>query len=182
MRTIVIGILAAFLVPQDTPVQKAERFSGVMAAGPLTNGPVAVDIGISRWSTEEGRGRLAAVFQSGGQPALVEALRKEGTAAYVLMPNHERLIAAYAEQEARPDGGRRILLLCIRRPGDWEFTVDAGWPEYPFRIVALTLDAKDRGTGTLFHVAKVNFTSKGPDLVAELTGQPTKLLSVGKTR
>jgi hypothetical protein len=86
------------------------------------------------------------------------------------------------EEETRPDGSRRILLLCARYAGDWEFTPQGGWIDYPFRIIALTLDREGRGTGMLFHAARVKFGSGGVDLVSELTGQPTKLLSVQKSR
>ena len=73
-------------------------------------------------------------------------------------------------------------MLCVRYPGDWELTPGVGWTDHVFRIVALTLDAKDKGTGMLFHTAKVSFGARGVELVNELSGQPTKLLSVQKTR
>jgi hypothetical protein len=34
----------------------------------------------------------------------------------------------------------------------------------------------------LFHTARVTFGKDGPDLVDDLSGQPTKLLSVQRTR
>jgi hypothetical protein len=98
------------------------------------------------------------------------------------MPNHERLVAGYAQQEPRPDGGRRILLLCARYPGDWELTRDSGWTDHLFRIVAFTLDSRNHGTGMLFHTARITFGKDGPDLVSELSGQPTRLLSIAKIR
>lgn len=182
MRTVVLAVLAALLAPQAAEVRKAEKFTGILAAGPLAPNPRPVDIRVDRWGTQASRERLASVFQSGGAPALLDAIKKEGAAGYLLLPNHERLIAGYVEQEARPDGGRRILMLCVRYPGDWETTRDQGWTDHLFRIVALTLNAKDRGEGILFHTAKVSFGAAGPELVHELSGQPTRILSVQTTR
>jgi hypothetical protein len=184
MRILLAGILAALLAPQEPQpaVQKPERFAAILAAGPLMPQPTAIEIGVDRWGIEATRARLFERFHSGGQAALLEAVKKEGVVGYVRMPNHERLQAGYVQQETRPDGGRRILLLCVRYPGDWEITRDSGWTEYLYRIVALTLDAKNRGTGMVFHTAKVSFGKDGVDLAAELSGQPTKLLSVEKIR
>jgi hypothetical protein len=182
MRLVIFLLLAGFAVPQGTEFRKAERFAGVLNAGPLSPQPSAIDIAVDRWATDASRGRLAAVFQSGGLPAFLDAIKKEGAAGYVRLQNHERLVAGYVEQESRPDGGRRILLLCVRYPGDWELTRDVGWTDHVFRIVALTLDAKDKGTGMIFHTAKVAFGASGVELVSELSGQPTKILSVQKTR
>jgi hypothetical protein len=182
MRLVMLLFLAGLAAPQGTEVRKAERFSGMLNAGPLHPQPAPIDIAVDRWATSASRERLASVFQSGGLPAFLEAIKKEGAAGYVRLQNHERLIAGYVEEESRPDGGRRILLLCVRYPGDWEFTRDVGWTDHVFRVVALTLDAKDKGTGMIFHTAKVSFGPRGVELVSELSGQPTKLLSVQKTR
>ena len=182
MRLVILAILAGLAAPQGTEVRKAERFAGVLNAGPLSPHPSPIDITVGRWATDASRERLASVFQSGGLPAFLDAIKKEGEAGYVRLQNHERLVAGYVEQEHQPDGGRRILLLCVRYPGDWELTRDVGWTDHVFRIVALTLDAKDKGTGMIFHTAKVSFGAKGVELVNELSGQPTKILSVQKTR
>jgi hypothetical protein len=182
MRPVLLVVVAALLAPQEIPVQKPQRFAAILTAGPLTPTPAALEIGVDRWSTNETRLSLFDLFHSGGLPALVEAIKKAGAAGYVRLPNHERLVAGYAQQEMRPDGGRRILLLCARYPGDWELTRDSGWTDHLFRIVALTLDSRNHGTGMLFHTARISFGKDGPDLVSELSGQPTKLLSVQKTR
>jgi hypothetical protein len=182
MRFVVFLILSALAAAQGTDVRKAERFTGVLSAGPLRSQPAPIDIVVDRWATETSRERLLSVFQSGGLPAFLEAIKKEGTAGYVLLQNHERLTAGYVEQESRPDGGRRVLLLCVRYPGDWELTRDVGWTDHVFRIVALTLDARNKGTGTIFHTAKVSFGASGVELVDELSGQPTRILSLQKVR
>ena len=182
MRALCFWLVALVAVPQRADVRKPERFNAILNAGPLATRPLPVDITIDRWGPDAIRQRLADLFLEGGQPALLEAVKKLGAAAYISLQNHERLVAGYVEEETRPDGSRRILLLCARYAGDWEFTQQGGWIDYPFRIIALTLDAKGRGSGTLFHAARVKFGSHGVDLVSELTGQPTKLLSVQKSR
>jgi hypothetical protein len=182
MRSAAFLIVALLAVPQKPDVRKAERFAAVLNAGPLATRPLAVDITIDRWGSDAVRQRLADIYLEDGQSGLVEAVKKLGAAAYVSLQNHERLVAGYVEEEPQPDGGRRILMLCVRYAGDWEFTQHGGWTDYPFRLLALTLDDKGRGSGTLFHAARVKFGSEGVDLVSELTGQPTKLLSVQKTR
>jgi len=183
MRALLAAVVASALaIAQAPPASAPERFSAIMAVGPLSPKPLAIEIGIERWSTDETRLSLASLFQAGAQAALLERLKKDKIAGYVRAPERERLQAAYVQEEQRPDGGRRILLLCVRHPGDWEMARDAGWSDHPFRLVALTLDARNRGTGMLFHAARVTFGRNGPDLVSELTGQPTKLLSLQKLR
>lgn len=179
-------IVAAALVlppPQEALVGKPEHFSAVLTAGPVSPTPLALDIAINHWATDADRARLAAAYDEGGQVGLLAMLRKEPASGYVNAPNRDRLVVAYVEGERRPDGGRRILLLCVRDGGSWEFTRDSGWTDHLFRVIALTVGADSKGAGMLFHVAKVKVTKeKGVDLVSELTGQPTRLLSVQKTR
>jgi hypothetical protein len=151
MRAMLLAVgMTTLAVAQAPPATKPERFSAIMAAGPLSPRPMAIEIGVDRWSTDETLVSLATLFQAGAQAALLERLKKEKTAGYVRAAERERLQAAYVQEETRPDGGRRILLLCVRHPGDWEIAHDAGWTDHPFRIVALTLDATNRGSGILF--------------------------------
>ena len=183
MRAVLAAAALAILAaPQDTGVRKPERFSGILAAGPLTPGPTSLEIGVDHWATEEMRIGVAQLFQEGAQAALLEVLKRAGVAGYIRLPNHERLQAGYVQEEMRPEGGRKIVMLCVRYPGDWEHTRDAGWTDHPFRLVVLTFDARNRGTGMLFHTARVTFGKDGPELVDDLSGQSTKILSVQKTR
>jgi hypothetical protein len=180
---LILAMMAALAAPQEPIVGKPEKFAAVLTAGPLSQTPLSLEIAINRWGRAADREALAAAFADGGQRRLMEALRKAGAAGYVVAPNRDRLVVGYVEQERRPDGGRRILLLCVRDGGSWEFTRDSGWEDHLFRVIALTLDPKDRGAGMLFHVAKVSVTKeKGVDLVSELTGQPTRMLSIQKIR
>jgi hypothetical protein len=182
MRALVLALFAASLPWQaDAPV-KPERFTAIMNAGPMTPRPTAVDLVIDRWGTRADRDRLAAALQGGGQAALAVALHKESAGGYIYTQGHERLVAGYVQQDALPDGGRRILFLCERRTGEWELANDTGRTAFLFRIVELTLDAQNRGTGTVYHTAKADVGRDGVRLVEELSGQPTALLSVRKTR
>jgi hypothetical protein len=184
MRCALLVLSAALLGQPDpaAPPPTPERFAAMMMASPLNPQPMPIEIGVDRWATDDTRLSLFDIAQSGGLPALLEAVKKAGAAGYVKKASHERLVAGYVQQEVRPGGGRRILMLCPRYQGDWEFTRDAGWTDHVFRIVALTLDGDNRGTGILFHAAKISFGKDGPDLVSELSGQPTRLLSVRKVR
>ena len=183
MQALLLALAVALAAPQELIGGKAEKFAAVLAAGPLSSTPLSLEIAINRWGSAPDRETLAAAFEAGGQAKLLEALRKAGAAGYVIAPRRDRLVVGYIEQEQRPDGGRRILLLCVRDGGSWEFTRDAGWEDHLFRVVALTLDAEGKGSGLIFHVARVTVTrEKGVDLVSELTGQPTRLLSVQRLR
>jgi hypothetical protein len=183
MRVVFWALLAAGLSGQAPAPVKPERFTAIMNAGAISPRPTSVDIAVDRWATGADRERLSAALRSGGQTGLAAALRKEPTAGYLYFAGHERLVAGYVEQETRPDGGRRILLLCLRRPGEWELANDTGRTEHLFRIVELTFDAKERGTGTIYHTAKAGFAETGGvQVLDELSGQPTTLLSLRKTR
>src|SRR5262245_35656570 len=107
MRAVLAAIVLAMLTAAQEPaVRKGERFAGIMTAGPLNPAPIAIEIGVDRWSDDQTRAGLFDIYHAGGQPALAEALKKAGIAGYVRMPNHERLHAAYVQEESRPDGGR----------------------------------------------------------------------------
>jgi len=184
MRAIAVCILStAIALSQEAIVGKPEHLSAVLTAGPLSPTPLALDIAINRWASNDDRVRLATAYETGGDAGLLGALRKEEAAGYVIAPGRQRLVASYIEQERRPDGGRRMLLLCVRDGGNWEFARDSGWADHLFRVIAVTLGADNKGAGMLFHVARVRVTREaGVDLVSELTGQPTRLVSVQKTR
>jgi len=184
MRTLVaLALCTGLWVPQEAIVGRPEHFSAVLTAGPVSPTPLSLDIAINHWATDEDRARLAAAFDEGGGVSLLAMLRKEPASGYVNAPGRDRLVASYVEGERRPDGGRRLLLLCVRDGGSWEVARDSGWTDHLFRVLALTVDAEGKGAGMLFHVARVRVTKeKGVDLVSELTGQPTRLLSVQKMR
>ena len=180
---LVLAIGAALAWPQqEAIVGKPEHLAAVLTAGPVSPTPLSLDIAINRWASNEDRVRLATAYETGGDAGLLAALRKEKAAGYIIAPGRARLVASYIEQERRPDGGRRILLLCVRDGGSWEFMRDSGWTDHLFRVVALTVGADNKGAGMLFHVARVRVTKEaGVDLLSELTGQPTRLVSVQKT-
>ena len=115
MRAVLAAAALAILAaPQDGAVRNPERFAAIIAAGPLTPGPTSIEIGVDHWATDEMRLGVAQLFQEGAQAALLEVLKRAGVAGYIRMPNHERLQAGYVQEEMRPDGGRRILMLCVR--------------------------------------------------------------------
>jgi len=171
------SILAIVFSSQDA---KPARYTGILTPGPLTERAANIDIGVDRWATDDSRARFAAIYREGGQGALREAMKKEKVAGYVHLLSRQRLTARYVEEESRPDGGTRILLLCVREPDDWELSAGQGWNDYMFRIVALTLDATGRGTGMIFHTARVSFDEKGIEMAGELSGQPTRITSIQK--
>ena len=182
MRAAFLVLLVAATLGQPDASPRPERFTAIMNAGPMTPRPTGVDLVIERWGTTADRDRLSAALRDGGQPGLAMLLRKEPASAYIYIQGHERLVSGYVHQAALPDGGRHILFLCERRPGEWELANDTGRTEYLFRIVELTLDARNRGTGTIYHTAKADIGADGIKLVDELSGQPTALLSVRKTK
>lgn len=181
LAVVLAAIVTAISFQADAPV-KPERFTAIMNAGPMTARPTGVDLVVDRWGTESDRERLSAALRGEGQPGLAMALRKEPAAGYIYVQGHERLVAGYVHQDALPDGGRRVAFLCERRPGEWELANNTGRTEYLFRVVELKLDSKDRGTGTIYHTAKAEVGPGGVKVLEELSGQPTALLSVRKTR
>jgi len=181
MRAALFVLLAAATLGQGDGPARPERFTAIMNAGPMNPRPTGVDIVVERWGTTADRDRLSAASRD-GQSGLAMALRKEPASGYIYMQGHERLVSGYVQQEAMPDGGRRILFLCERRPGEWELANDTGRTQYLFRIVELKLDDKNRGTGTIFHTAKAEVGADGVKMLDELSGQPTALLSVRKTK
>src|SRR5689334_21512659 len=121
MRGLMTAVVASsLLLPQAAPARQGERFAAIMTAGPLNPAALGIEIGVDRWSTDELRASLYDIFRSGGQPALLSAVKKEKVAGYVRAQGRARLQAGYVQEEPRPDGGRRILMLFVRYHGDWE--------------------------------------------------------------
>src|SRR6478672_9739105 len=114
MRAALAAAAIAWLAVPQEPAARPERFAAIITAGPLTPGPTSIEIGVDRWATDETRIALAQLFQEGAQAALLDAMKKAGVAGYIRMANHERLQAGYVQEELRPGGGRRILMLCVR--------------------------------------------------------------------
>jgi hypothetical protein len=81
MRALVLVFAALLTVPQQADVRKPERFNAILNAGPLATRPLPVDITIDRWGPDAIRQRLADLFLEGGQPALLEAVKKLGASA-----------------------------------------------------------------------------------------------------
>lgn len=180
MRLTMVTAIAAAVISSQDAAPKPARFSGLLTPGPLIQRAAPIDIGVDRWASDESRAHFAAIYREGGQVALREAMKKEKVAGYVHLQSRQRLTASYVEEIPRPDGGRRILLLFVREPGEWELSADLGWNEYLFRVVALTLDGNGRGTGMIFHTAKVSFGETGVEMTGELSGQPTRITSIQK--
>ena len=181
MRALFCVLLAAATLGQGDAPATPERFTAIMNAEPMNPRPTGVDIVVERWGTTADRDRLSAAFRD-GQAGLAMALRLERASGYIYMQGHERLVSGYVPQEPLPGGGRRILFLCERRPGERELANDTGRTQYLFRIVELKLDDKNRGTGTIFHTAKAEVGADGVTMLDELSGQPTALLSVRKAK
>jgi hypothetical protein len=110
---------------------------------------------VERWTTEAQRRKLTEVLQERGPDALLEALRDQPEVGHLRSPDSLGYPLRYADQQALPDGGRRIVLATDRAVGFWETWRSSRTLEYPFTVVELHVGEDGSGEGKLSIATKI---------------------------
>lgn len=177
------GLAAGSAVAQTASNTERETFTAfaVNTSNIGAPGATQVDISITRWTSDEERDRLMAVFKEKGPNALLNALRDTRPVGYIRTPDTLAYDLHYARQMPGEEGGRRIVLATDRPIGFWEARNQPRSIEYPFTLVELQLDDKGEGVGKLSIATRI--TLSGNVLTLEnFANQPVMLTSVRKQR
>ncbi len=170
-------IAAAALLHGGLSAQtKKESFTGFainMNSGPST---ATVDFTIERWSTEDERQKLIAVFLeeknvNRANEKLLDALQRLPKVGYIRTPDRLAWDLHYAHQTPLENGGRRIVLGTDRPIGFREARNQPRSMDYPFTIVEVQLDKDDKGVGKILAGTKLYMDKKTNSLVLENYGQ-----------
>ncbi len=178
-----VALAGSVVAAQDTPKTQKEVFSAnaVNNSNIGNAGIVRVEIGIDRWSTPGETEHLLSVFNEQGPKALLNALQKTPRVGYIRTPGNLAYDLRYAREQLQPDGGRHIVLGTDRPMGFFEATEQPRSAEYPFTVIELQLNAKNRGVGKLSYATKLS--SVGGILVVEnFADQPISLTDVKKEK
>ena len=188
-RKLISGLLlasAAFVaVPlsgADKPIVEYRAFAVNMTGGPRTSAGV-VQIGISRWSTDEQREALLTTLKEKGSGALLDALMKQPESGFIKMPNTLGWTLFYTRQTTLPDGSRRIVLATDRKLTFGEVSRQTRSSQYDFTLVEIHFppDGK-KGEGKLAAAAKVTFDKETQQIAIENYGtMPVELKDISET-
>jgi hypothetical protein len=122
----------------------------VSTGGPRTSaGAGAVDITITRWSTEAETERFLAALKKGGHEALIEEFHDVEPVGTIRSPGSLGYDLRYAQQEELGDGIRRIVLATDRPMSFYETVNRPLSSDYPFTLIELRVDGEGQGEGKL---------------------------------
>ena len=193
-------VLAAGLAGADEPEGKfRQTYSAQAIAMGTSNPPILppgktarVDINITRWSTDEEREALFAELIENGQPALINALRKQKETGWIRVADptrggsltfgpSERL--RYAREIKGEDGSRRLVLALDRPISMYEMRTQPRWRKYDMTLLVMDVDAEGKGSGQLAIGVQLAFKSDTKTLVVENFGtEPVRLTNIRQTK
>jgi hypothetical protein len=137
-----------------------------------------VDITINRWSTDNERDALLAVFREKGQDALLNALQKLPVVGGIRTPESLNYDIHFARQRPEAEGGRMIFLMTDRYISAWEASNRPRSMDYPFTLIQLQLDREGRGVGKLSIATKITETRGGTIELENFSSEPVRLNEV----
>jgi hypothetical protein len=154
------AVAVALALATTTVAQEGgqERFSAfAVSTGGPNSGSVAQQVmfGIDHWTTAEQRQSLSDALKEKGADGLLEQLRRLPEAGFIRTPDSIGYPLRYADQQALPNGRRRIVLATDRPIAFWETWESARTLDYPFTVIELQVDQEGHGEGKLSLATKV---------------------------
>jgi hypothetical protein len=134
----------------------------------------------NRYTSIEELQRLSEILASGGQSALLAAIRYRNDGQLVLGAFVERIALVAAEETSQ---GYRILFLTARKINVSEQQLGTESLDYPFGIAELEIDDfSGRGEGTLHVAAALTIDSDGHVEVIDYDGQDGHFTDLRRVR
>ncbi len=186
LGTAVLAASVALAVPlaaQDAAKAQKEVFSAnaVNNSNIGSAGIVRLEIGIDRWTPPGETEHLLSVFNERGPKALLSLLQKAKRVGYIRTPGTLAYDLRFANETRDKGGNRHIVLVTDRPMGFFEAVEQPRSAEYPFTVIEMKLNAKDRGEGALTYATKLS--SVGGILVVEnYADQPIRLTDIRKDK
>jgi hypothetical protein len=142
-------------------------------------GTATVDIDIKRWTSDEERDRLMAIFKEQGPEKLLSALSDTPRVGTIRTPDSVAYDLHFARNLPGEDGGRRIVIATDRPIGFWEASSGSRTLDYPFTLIEIHLDKNGHGTGKLSIAAKLTLQDNVLT-IEDFANQPVMLTDVRK--
>ena len=166
---------------QDASNSESESFTAV--AVNMSNvgrtGTATVDIDIKRWTSDQERDRLTAIFKEQGPEKLLSALAGTPRVGTIRTPDSIAYDLHFARNLPGEDGGRRIVIATDRPIGFWEASSGSRTLDYPFTLIEIHLDKDGHGTGKLSIATKLTLQDNVLT-IEDYANQPVMLTDVRK--
>jgi hypothetical protein len=184
ITSILLGI-AAFLVCSWTvdafaaPAAPIERFTA-FAASLGTGRSDIIQIGITRWSTDEERQKLLTTLQEFGSDKLADELSKiRPPVGYIRRAGSVGYDLFYARNHPQPDGSRRIVLATNRPVSFREVSNNTRSMQYQVTVIEIHIGADGKGEGKMVPAAKIKWDNATKTIEIEnYNALPVELLNV----
>jgi hypothetical protein len=138
-----------------------------------------VDIDIKRWTSDEERDRLMAIFSEQGPQKLLSALADTPPVGTIRTPDSLAYDLHFARNLRGEEGGRRIVIATDRPIGFWEASAGSRTLDYPFTLIEIHLDKDGHGTGKLSIATKLTLQDHVLT-IEDYANQPVMLTDVRK--
>jgi hypothetical protein len=183
----IIVVLVALFASGSFPAAVQTNGDGRMtctAFAASTGGPrstpvaTAVDIGVTRWTTEGQRRQLVEALKQ-DQDALLEQLRDLPRVGYIRTPSALGWDLHYAHARPGDEGGQHVVIATDRPVSFWEAVNRPRTIDYPFTFIELHLDREGEGQGKLSIATRVIPSRDGGSVMLEnYAAQPVQLNNV----
>src|SRR5215831_7039121 len=159
--------------PGNKPIEIFKAFAVQMQSGRAG----AVQISVTRWSTDEERQKLLDVLQESGQKAMIADLQKMPQVGYIKMPNTMGVALFYARSTDLPDGTRQVVFGTSRAIGMATNAPQAS--KYDATVIELHLPpGGGKGQGKIVLAGKASVGKDGKVQISNYQGEPIRLKDV----
>jgi hypothetical protein len=186
---LLVGLGTAMSPAQEEEMAEQSFSAFGVAMGPGISG--ALQIHITRWSTNEERQALANALIQEGQEEFVDALRDQEETGWVRtqstrgMRGMPSVRLHYAYEFPRGEGKRLVVLVTDRNIGFVEAATQTRSSDYDISAIVMELqtgeDGKEKGQGVLYLATTLAWDAHEKKLVVESFGtQPVKLPEINR--
>ena len=159
--------------PGNKPIEIFKAFAVQMQSGKAG----AVQISVTRWSTDEERQKLLDVLKESGQKAMIADLQKMPQVGFIRMPNTMGVALFYARSTDLPDGTRQVVFGTSRAIGMATNAPQAS--KYDATVIELHLPpGGGKGEGKIVLAGKASVGKDGKVQISNYQGEPIRLKDV----
>jgi hypothetical protein len=163
--------------PGNKPIEIFNAFAVQMQSGAAG----AVEIAITRWSTDAEREMLLGVLHDAGQPAMIAKLQKLPQVGYIKMPNTMGVALFYARSNELPDGTRQVVIGTDRSIG--MATAAPQLSKYDATLIELRFKkGSEKGEGKIVLAGKASVGKDGKVQISNYQGEPVRLMDIKSTK
>ena len=151
---VVVLALSNFVLAADVPLPvRCTAF----AIDKMSGASAPLNVTVTRWSSRTEVEQLASAFNETGTDGLLDLLQRLPRAGALRVGDRLGIDVRFAQLAVEPDGSQRLMLIADRRIGVNEALSFALSTEYPLTVIELRLDARGKGTGTMWPAARIDY-------------------------